>query len=327
MLIERLRLDYPIIQAGLGGGLATPELAAAVSRAGALGSIGIEPVHRFAAALRRARALAGGRPIAANLLLPFASRAHVEACIDAQVAAVVLFFGFRRGFVTRLRAAGIYVLQQVGTAAEARRALADGVDALVAQGIEAGGHLLGVEATAEALRHVLAVADGKPVLAAGGVTGAAEVRAALAAGAAGVMAGSRFVLTEEASAHPAYQQRLLGAERTVVTRLFGVSWPARHRVVPNQATERWAPEGREPAWLTALLRATALLQKLPMSHGAAQLIRLQRPWLPFFTPIAPLRGMHSRVCDVAPLYGGEGVRRIHSVVPAADAVAELARGV
>ena len=326
ILLERLGIDYPIIQAGMGGGTATPELAAAVSRAGALGSIGIEPVRRFAADLRRARSLAPGRPIAANLLLPFASRAHVDACIAEKVAAVVLFFGFRRDFVARLRAAGVFVLHQVGTADEARRALLDGADALIAQGLEAGGHLLAVEPTAQVLPRLLALSDGKPVLVAGGITGAQEVRAALAAGAAGVMAGSRFLLTKESSAHPAYKQRVLGAKRTLVTRLFGFAWPARHRVVPNLATEKWAPAGDEPAWVAALQRATVILQKLPMSDGLARLAALQRLWLPLYTPVSPLRWMDERICDVAPLYAGEGVKRIRRVVPAAEAVAELARG-
>jgi len=310
----------------MGGGIATPELAAAVSRAGALGSIGIQPVRRFARDLRLARDLARGRPIAANLLVPFASSAHVDACIDARVSAVVLFFGYRRDFVARLRAAGIFVLHQVGTPAQAQRALLEGADALIAQGLEAGGHLLGVEPAAQVLRRLLDLSDGKPVLIAGGVTNASDVRAAIDAGAAGVLAGSRFLLTEESNAHPAYRRRLLGAQRTLVTRLFGVGWRARHRVVPNLATERWAPSGSDPWWVAALQRASVILQKLPAGDGPQRLVRLQRLWLPLFTPVSPSREMDEDFCEIAPLYAGEGVRRVTRVLPAAEAVADLARG-
>ena len=326
MLRERLGIDYPIIQAGMGGGTAGPELVAAVSRAGALGSLGIEPVRHFAAGLRKARELSGGRPISANLLMPFTSRAHVDACIDEKVVAAVLFFGFNPEFVARLRAAGIFVLHQVGTVAEARRALADGADGLVVQGLEAGGHLLGVEPAAQALPRILSVAGGKPVLVSGGIADASDVSAAVAAGAAGVMAGSRFLLTEEAMAHPGYKPRVRGAERTLVTRLFGIAWPARHRVVPNQATERWAPNGEEPIWVSALQRASRVLQMLPMSNALIRVVMLQRVGLPFYTPASPLRWMEDRVCEVTPLYAGESARRIHKVIPAAQAVAELARG-
>src|SRR5687768_17230552 len=111
-LRARLALEYPLVQAGMGGLLSTPELAAAVSRAGGLGSIGLRPPDEFARALRCARDLADGRPIAANLLLPFAQAAHVDVCIATRVAAVVLFFGFRPDMVSRLRGAGLFVLHQ-----------------------------------------------------------------------------------------------------------------------------------------------------------------------------------------------------------------------
>src|SRR4051794_41376666 len=119
-LADRLRLEVPVVQAGMGGGLAMAELAAAVSNAGGLGTVGIlpDPVA-FAAELRRARGLAPGRPMAANLLLPFARPAHFTACVEAGVDVVVLFCGSAPGGVRRLRDAGILVLAQVGTPAQA----------------------------------------------------------------------------------------------------------------------------------------------------------------------------------------------------------------
>ena len=200
---ERLGLQRPIVQAGMGGGLSGARLAAAVSNAGGLGTVGILPDARsFEAELRRARELAPGRPLAANLLLPFARRAHAEACIAAGIDVVVLFCGSSPELVAQLRGAGIVVQQQVGTVDQARQALRDGVDGLIAQGIEAGGHLLGEQPTLTALGRMLDLAGERPVLAAGGIHSAAGAAAALAAGAAAVVAGTRFLLTDESGAHP-----------------------------------------------------------------------------------------------------------------------------
>jgi NAD(P)H-dependent flavin oxidoreductase YrpB (nitropropane dioxygenase family) len=318
-MMERLRLERPVVQAGMGGGLARAELAGAVSAAGGLGTVGIMvDAGAFTAELRRARELAAGGPVAANLLLPFTRRAHVEACIDAGVDAVVTFCGSAPEAVARLRGAGILVLTQVGTTAEARRALADGADGLIAQGVEAGGHLLGVEPTLAFLPKALAVAGDRPVLAAGGIATREDTAAALAAGAAAVVSGTRFLLTRECHAHPAYQQRVLDAERTVETRLFSVGWADRHRVVPNAATERWG----DPRSVIALNRVLApLLSRRPAL--AARAVGLQRVGVPFYGPMAPLRGMPERLLDVTPLYAGESSRAMSSVTSAAEAVAAL----
>ena len=322
---ERLGLEHPVVQAGMGGGLSGAPLAAAVSDAGGLGTVGILPeADAFEAELRRARQLAGGRPVAANLLLPFARRAHADACVAAGVDAVALFCGSAPALVERLRAGGIFVLQQVGTAEQAQRAIADGVDGLIAQGIEAGGHLLGEQPTLTALERVIAVAGDRPVLAAGGIHSAAGTRAALDAGAAAAVAGTRFLLTDECAAHPAYKQRVLGARQTLDTLLFSVGWSDRHRVVPNAATARWcARSERGPAAIVALNRALApALQRLPARLATATTAR-QTLGLPLYGPAAVLEGMDERLLDVTPLYAGECAAEIRSVIPAAQAVAEL----
>jgi nitronate monooxygenase len=322
---ERLGLERPIVQAGMGGGLSTSRLAAAVSNAGGLGTVGILPdPAAFEADLRRARELAPDRPLAANLLLPFARRAHVDACIATGIEAVVLFCGSSADAVARLRSAGIFVLQQVGTPEQARRAIADGVDGLIAQGIEAGGHLLGEAPTLTTLARLIDIAGGRPVLAAGGISSRAAATAAIDAGAEAVVAGTRFLLTDECDAHPAYKQRVLGAPRTLDTLLFSVGWSDRHRVVPNAATDRWcARSERGPAPVVALNRALApALQRLPPRMATATLSR-QRLGIPLYGPAAVLAGMDERLLDVTPLYGGTCAAEIHTVIPAAQAVAEL----
>ncbi len=320
LLLEELGLEHPIVQAGMGGGIATANLAGAVSAAGGLGTVGILPPSRLEAEIVRARDRADGRAVAANLLVPFSTRAHVAACRNARVDAVVLHAGFDRELLQQLAADGALVLQTVGTPDEARRALSEGATGVVVQGIEAGGHLVGVQRALDALPRVIAVADGAPVLLAGGIADREDVRLALNAGAAAVVAGTRFLLTDECSAHSAYKRRVLKARRTIETQLFGLGWPMRHRVVPNAATARWCRgDPRGPRLVRLVQSLSAPLARLPMSITSA-VTSTQRLGLPLFGPAAPLKGMPERLVDTSPLYAGESALRIESVIPAADAV-------
>jgi NAD(P)H-dependent flavin oxidoreductase YrpB (nitropropane dioxygenase family) len=321
-LLDRLGVEHPVVQAGMGGGIAGAALAGAVSAAGGLGTVGIRGPDRMREELREAGERAGGRPVAANLLVPFARRAHVDACAGGGAVAAVLFFGFDRALVAALRERGLVVLHQVGSAAGVERAIAEGADGVIAQGVEAGGHLHGTEPLADLLPRAIGAARGRPVLAAGGIARRADVERVLAAGAAAAVAGSRFLLTEESRAHPLYKQRALGAERTLDTKLFGFGWPERHRVLPNAATERWERHPRLTAALTAPSRRLGRL--LPVEVAANRLPAAQRAWLPLFGPAAPLEGMPDRLVEVTPLYAGACVREIHAVVPAATAVRDLA---
>jgi len=320
-ILDRLGLEHPLVQAGLGGGLATADLAAAVSGAGALGTIGIRSPKGLVKEMQRAHQLAPGKPFAVNLLMPFTLPQHVSACIAGKPRVVSLFFGFDAAMVAQFRAAGIFVLHQVGTVGEARRAFADGADGIIAQGREAGGHLLGIEPALDFLPKALEVAQGKPVFVAGGIATAADVQAALKAGAAGAAAGTRFLLTDECRAHPAYKSVVLGATQTIETELFGLGWPARHRVVPNAATKRWCARDARGPWLVRKVHqlSTVMSKYMPIDAGALTTPR-QRLWLPLYGPTAPLVGHPPSVLDVAPLYAGETARSIRSVVPAAEAV-------
>ncbi len=321
-LAARLGLEHRIVQAGMGGGIAGAELAGAVSAAGALGTVGIMPPKPFAAALREAQALAGlGRPIAANLLLPFTKRAHVRACIEARVPVVVLHAGRAPQVIAELRAAGIDVLHTVGTVEEAREALSDGVSGLVVQGLEAGGHTVAAMGAHDALAAIRDVAEDRPVWAAGGVADAADVRALLDAGADAVVAGTRFVLTDECGVHPGYKAALIAGRETVETKLFGFGWPMRHRVLPNAAVERW---GDGPTVVRALNERTARLGGL-LPLGLMKVYpRGQAVRSPVFTAGPALAGMSDRTVGVTPLYAGAGVARMTDVRPAADVVAALA---
>jgi nitronate monooxygenase len=308
----------------MGGGAAGDELAGAVSAAGGLGTVGMMAPDAFGRALRDAHRRAPGRPVAANLLLPFVRRGHL-ACVEADATLVVLHGGISERVTRRLRRRGVRVFITVGTAREALGALAAGAEGLVVQGSEAGGHLLGVQPTVLALASVLEVAGETPVLAAGGVADAQDVRRLLDLGAVAVVAGTRFLLTEESGAHAEYKRRVLGARRTLTTLLFGLGWPLRHRVIPNAATERWRRSNQlDASWARVIGQLSAPLGRI-MPLGALGTVAMrQRAGLPFFTPALPLAGMPESAVDSTALYAGESASRLHEVVPAAQAVALLA---
>jgi nitronate monooxygenase len=312
-----LGVEAPVVQAGMGGGLSRHELAAAVSAAGGLGTIAVNGAAPIRAEIAAARALTD-RPLAVNLLLPFATRDWFDAAAEADV--VVTFWGRPR------RRVGCAWLHQCGSVAEARAAHRAGADAVIVQGVEAGGHVRGqVEALELLARARAALPRGYPLLLAGGIAERADVVAALDADADGAVAGTRFLLSEESRAHPAYRTRLLEADSTVLTELFGTGWPAPHRVVPNAATERWLGEDpRGPRLSRALNRLTGgpLARHMPDSLQA-RLVRAQRPGSRLLSPMGATDDGPPNLLDAGPLYAGESVSRISTVRPAAELVADL----
>jgi nitronate monooxygenase len=306
-------LQAPVVQAGMGG-VARHELAAAVSEAGGLGTIaGVRaPIAVELAAARRLT----GRPIAVNLLLPFLRPADAEAAADAD--AIVTFWGTPR------RLAATTWIHQCGSVEEAKAAAAAGADAVIAQGVEAGGHVRGTTPMLELLERVRAAVR-IPVLAAGGIVDAAGVKEALDGGAVAAVAGTRFLLSDESRAHPDYKQRCLAAGETILTELFGLGWPdAPHRVIPNDATRRWLRgESRGPRWIRTANRLTApLANRLPPA-AQARAIRTQRPSQPFLGPQPPADDGPANLLDSGPLYAGMNVARITDVRPAAELVEML----
>src|SRR5436190_11473407 len=316
-LLERLGVEHPIVQAGMGGGLAGHELAAAVSGAGGLGTIGILPPDALNDSIDAARERAAGKPIAVNLLLPFTRRAHWD--VAARADAVVTFWGR-----ARRRTSGVWI-HQCGSVEEALAARAAGADGVIAQGVEAGGHVRGKTPAFELLERTrAALGPDYPVLMAGGLADAADVRTALDAGADAAVLGTRFLMTPESRALDAYKQRLVESSETVLTELFGAGWPrAPHRVLWNEAAERWlAKDPRGPAWVRGLHAALSPgLRLIPLSQQS-RIARLQRSDRPLLGPSAAV-GEARNLLDAGPLYAGESVARIHDLRPAAELVAEL----
>ncbi len=255
-LCDLLEVEYPIVQAPIGSAT-TPELAAAVSDAGGLGHLAVtwrdrEETER---AIRETRELTD-ESFAVNLVLDEATTVldtedHLETVLEAGAPVVTLSFGDAAPFVERIRNAGVIVGQTVDSAEAARRAVAAGVDFVVAQGLEAGGHVQSeVTTTALVPRVADAVGDAVPIVAAGGIADGRGIAAALALGADGAWLGTRFVASDEARVHDAYRRRLRESDETDTahTTLFDKGWPGTpHRVLENETLERWEREGRPPA--------------------------------------------------------------------------------
>jgi nitronate monooxygenase len=312
-MVDFRRLSAPVVQAGMGA-VARHELAAAVSEAGGLGTIGgaRAPIVEELAAARRLT----GRPVAVNLVLPLLRSGDVEAAAEADV--IVTFWGQPR------RLARSTWVHQCGSVEEAKAAAAAGADAVIAQGVEAGGHVRGTTPVLELVERVRAAVE-IPVLAAGGIVDPAGVEQALEAGAVAAVLGTRFLLSEESRAHPDYKQRCLEADGTVLTEFFGLGWAdAPHRVIPNAATRRWlGHDPRGPRWIRLANRLTSpLAARLPVA-AQDRWLAIQRPSLPFLAPPMALDDGPSSLLDSGPLYAGTNVTRVSDIGPAAQIVADV----
>jgi nitronate monooxygenase len=316
-VLQRLGVERPVVQAGMGGGLSRHELAAAVSEAGGLGTIAVAGAAAIRRELAAARALTG-RPLAVNLLLPFARRDWFVAAAEADV--VVTFWGR-----PRRRTPGVWI-HQCGSVAEARAARRAGADAIIVQGVEAGGHVRGALPARESLEQVrAALPAGYPLWLAGGIVERDDVRRALDAGAEAAVAGTRFLLSEESRAHPEYRRRLLCAQETVLTELFGAGWPAPHRVIANAATARWlGGDPRGPLLNRTLNRLLAPAARYVPAAVQGRMARAQRPGSRLLSPLGPTDDGPTNLLDAGPLYAGETVARITELKPAAELVLALA---
>ncbi|KAF0804338.1 2-nitropropane dioxygenase [Alcanivorax xiamenensis] len=319
-----LGVRHPVMQAGMTSA-SGPALAGAVSAAGGIGTLGLHDVSVWEEMIERTRARAKGNPISVNLLLPYTRVKHLDVVIRQQVPIVTLFWGDGKREIRQLRKHGVFVFQQVGSVVEARKAIDAGVDGIIVQGVEAGGHVRAEKRLDVLLPEVVELTSTLPVFAAGGIYAAEDAARVVGLGAHGVCTGTRFLLTPESHIHDAYREALLAADNTILTHLFGFGWPDLHRVVPNKATERWCREnGSIPGWLKMLNTSFSFTRKLvPMK---SRISSIQKPSVPFFSPAMLGRGQQESLIDATAIYAGEQVGRIHDIKPASEIVAELAKG-
>lgn len=310
-LCDLLGIEHPIVQAPIGSA-AVPRLAAAVSEAGALGTLALTWAADAGELVRETAALTS-RPFGGNLVLEWDQHARLDAALDAGLRIVSLTWGDPASYVERVHDAGAIVLHTVGSADEARRAVAAGVDVVVAQGWEAGGHVWGTVATLPLVPAVVDAVAPVPVIAAGGIGDARGVAAVLALGAQAAWLGTRFLFAEEAPVHERYRERLAAAMETDAewyADLYDVGWPnAPHRALRNATAEAWEAAGRPASGARP---------------GEGEPIAAGRSGEPIvrYTSSLPLAGTTGDV-DALSLWAGQSVALVRETQPAAAIVAEL----
>ena len=313
--LRRVGVELPICQAPIGS-VASPELAAAVSNAGALGHLACtwRSPDDLATLFRAMHGLTS-RAFGANFVLDFPIDERLAVALDHGVRVVSFFWGDGAAFAPRVRSAGAVAMQVVGSVDAARRAADAGFDVIVAQGREAGGHVRGEQGVMTLVPEVVDAVAPVPVLAAGGIADRRGVAAALALGADGVWVGTRFAAAREANIHPEYQRLLLAAAGadTVHSTLFDVGWPsAPMRTLRNSTVRAWEAAGRgdppDRPGEGAIVARRGTGAELPRYHFAA-----------------PTRDVVGDVEAMA-LYAGEGVGLVRGVRPAGEIVGDLAAG-
>lgn len=306
---ELLGIEQPIVQAPMA---AVPQLAAAVSNAGALGMATLTWSTSAADVVRETAALTD-RPFGGNLVLASDQHRRLDEALEAGLRIVSLFWGDPASYVEQVHNANGVVLHTVSSAEEALRAVASGVDVIVAQGWEAGGHVRGQVATLPLVPAVVDAVAPVPVIAAGGIGDARGVAAVLALGAQAAWLGTRFLLAQEMPIHQEYRRRLMDAAETDAqwyADLYEVGWPdAPHRALRNSTAEVWEAAGRPPA-------GSRPGEGDVIAHFASgeSIVR--------YEPAPPMVGTTGDI-EALSLWAGQSVALARQPQPAAEIVAEL----
>ena len=227
-LCDLVGIKYPIVEGGMAW-VGTAELAAAISNAGGLGIIGggNAPTEEVAREIRLAKELTD-KPFGLNIPLAISECADdiIALCIEEGVKIVIIGAWRPGNHIARLKEAGITVIPVISMAALAKRLERQGVDALIAEGMESGGHI-GDVATMPLIPQVVDAVD-IPVIAAGGIADGRGLVAALALGAQGIQMGTRFICTTDCTVHENYKRAILKArDRSTMTTGHSLGHPVR----------------------------------------------------------------------------------------------------
>jgi NAD(P)H-dependent flavin oxidoreductase YrpB (nitropropane dioxygenase family) len=312
-LCNRLGIELPIIQAPIGSA-ATAELVSAVAEAGGLGVAAMtwksdDEVRIF---LERARALTA-RAIAINVVLAFPVDVQISRCLDSGVRVISTAWGDPAQVSTRIHDAGALHLHTVGSVDEAKHAADAGVDVIVAQGWEAGGHVRGSVSTMALVPAVVDAVAPIPVIAAGGIGDGRGLVAALALGAQAAWLGTRFLVASEAFTHAVYRRHVIAADGVdaVYSGCFDGGWPdAPHRALANSTLRRWQEAGSPPP---------------PNRPGEGDVLATQPSGREHhrYDDIMPLPDMVGDLGGLA-LYAGQSAGLVHDEGPAGDIVRRIA---
>ncbi len=310
-LCDVLNIDVPVIQAPIGSA-STPELAAAVSNAGGLGTLALSwtPVESVASVVRNTRNLTS-KPFAVNLCLAWPQEERLERCLSEDVAIVSTFWGDPGPYAEAIAAAGAVHIHTVASADEARAAVEEGVDVVVAQGWEAGGHVWGEVTTMALVPRVVDAVLGVPVVAAGGIGDGRGLVAALALGASGVWLGTLFLLADEANVHKEYRAKIATARETdtIYSELFDIGWAdAPHRTLKNTTVIEWERAGRPNP---------------PDRPGEGEVVaRSGRGDVTRYSDVPPLLD-HVGNVEALAMYAGQSVGLVNARRPAATIIKDL----
>ena len=311
---DLLGIEVPIVQAPIGP-LVGPELVAAVSNAGGLGMLSGLAVaeDRLGELIDRTRELTEA-PFGVNFILARSRDRAIRIALEHGVPVVSLFWGEPDEHVPAIHEAGALVMHTVGSPEQARRAVAAGVDIIVAQGWEAGGHVWDGVATMALIPSVVDAVAPVPVIAAGGIADGRGLAAVLVLGAQAAWLGTRFVATDESRAHPRYKRAVLeaGVDATIHQRdLFDIGWEdAPHRVLRNSTVAAWEEAG-SPA------------KGGRPGQGETVARTADGREVPRYSAALPVAGMEGDVEAMA-LYAGQSAGLVGEIRPAAAVIDALA---
>ena len=313
-MTERFGCRHPFASAGMAFAGGTADLALGVCAGGGIGAIGVgfTPAEKIRTIIRRIRA-ATDAPFNINFITCFDNDAQIRVCAEEKVPVASFHWGHPAAeHLTLLRDAGVSVWEQIGNVEAARRAVGDGVEVIVAQGWEAGGHNYGGLPTMVLVPEILDAVSPAFVLASGGIVDGRGVAAALALGADGVWVGTRLVATREAAVHFEHKRRLVEGkgEQTVRSSIFGPEWPHFNpmRVLRNRVVDEWTDR---------LSEVSTLRDHLPVI-GRTVFLGQETEMRKFnvLLPTADTDGDWEEM----PWLAGQGVGLIHEIRPAKDVV-------
>lgn len=313
-LTKKYKIKFPFVAAGMAFVGSTPDLAIAVCEAGGIGSVGVGPLPPEAVRTLIQEVRKGTKqPFNINFITLFVTQDHINVCIEEKVPIVSFHFGHPdKTFIDQLHKAKIDVWEQVGSVENAKKAVADGIDVVIAQGIEAGGHNFSTMPTFVLVPQIAEAVKPALVLAAGGVATGKQVAAALCLGADGVWVGTRLVASEEAFARADYKTRLTTEDGTdtTLTPIFGPDMPNFNpmRVVKNTIVQEFL--GKENTVPTD----TSNEPIIGSTVFFGQEFTLRR--FTNFPPIPPTIGD----IEEMPILAGQGVGLVHDIKPAKDII-------
>ncbi|XP_057977267.1 uncharacterized protein LOC131164244 [Malania oleifera] len=314
-----LGFEYGIVQGPLGPDISSPELVAAVANAGGLGILRApdwESPDYVKELIRKTRALTD-KSFGIGIVLTFPHEENLRAILDEKVAVLQVSWGeFPKELVLQAHCACMKVVHQVGSLEEAKKAVDAGVDAVIVQGMEAGGHVIGKDGLMTLLPRVVDFIGDQdiPVIASGGIVDERGYVAALALGAQGICLGTRFVATKESWAHPTYKRKLVEMDKTEYTNIFGrARWPgAPQRVLQTPFFNTWRslPDDENETSQPVIGHSTI--------HGKEKEIRRFAGTVPNATTTGDIENMA--------MYAGQGVGLIKEILPAGEVIMRLVTG-